>query len=76
MEYILERRKNILQFVQFYHKSRSGLKKNKKIFIMENQSRPGDIIRNTERHGGQSQEIIQGCHRFSTWNGAGGLAAA
>jgi len=43
---------------------------------MENQSRPGDIIRNTERHGGQSQEIIQGCHRFSTWNGAGGLAAA
>jgi hypothetical protein len=65
MEYILERRKNMLQLPSFYHKNPPGLNKNKKIFIIENQSKPAVEVATLSVKERQTQEIIQGCRTFS-----------
>ena len=64
MEYILERRKNMLQLPSFYHKSPPGLNKNKKIFIMENQSKPGAEVATLSVTGGNRRKLFRAVTGF------------
>ena len=64
MENILERRKNMLQLPSFYHKSPPGLNKNKKIFIMENQSKPGAEVATLSVTGANRKKLFRAVIRF------------